>query len=38
MVPTADREKLEVSVQELKRRQVKKGGARVKKNGFNLIN
>lgn len=38
MVLTADREKLEVSVEKLKRRQVEKGEARVKKNGFNLIN
>jgi len=36
---TADREKLEVSAQELKRRQLKKGRGRVgEENGFNLIN
>jgi hypothetical protein len=39
MVITADRQKRELSVQVQKRRQVKIGGARVKKkNGFNLIN
>jgi len=36
---TADREKLEVSAQELKRKQLKKGRRRVsEEKGFNLIN